>query len=399
MNTKRVIIPIIISVATLILLTVGATYAYFSVNTTNNFGTKTITTSAESVGNVALSTGNNLILDLTAKDMMNQGSDLAYYASSSGKTTTPTIEKIGTATVTGEGMYNCTYKLTMNDNSNSMYDVFQGMNTKSAGQIILTVNGTEYDFNTSGLFSKEISGTMYGLTSDEARDITASLKIVNKTIVDQTALAGSNITITFSATAFECSAVEERLPSTYQEVEYLESTGTQYIDTGFIPTKNAKSIVKYLNPIPNDTGYWGCYGVYTGNNTRHQIFGVLETSYTLGLGSGSVNITKDSNIHTAILDNKNAQVTFDGVIQTPSSNKFTSTTAGGTAYIFGANQPNKYIYASRIYFVKQYDSNVLVHNFIPSYRKSDNVGGMYDLVENKFYINAGSGTFIVGSNV
>ena len=31
-----------------------------------------------------------------------------------------------------------------------------------------------------------------------------------------------------------------RLPSEFQEVEYIESSGTQYIDTGFLPTINTK---------------------------------------------------------------------------------------------------------------------------------------------------------------
>ena len=36
-----------------------------------------------------------------------------------------------------------------------------------------------------------------------------------------------------------------RLPSAFQEVEYLESTGTQYIDTGYQTTSNVKVISTY----------------------------------------------------------------------------------------------------------------------------------------------------------
>ena len=406
MNTKKVIIPIIISVATLILLTVGATYAYFNIGGTNNFGTKTITTSAESIGNVALSTGTNLTLDLSAKQMMDNGSDLAYYASSTGTTTTPTTEKIGTATVTGEGIYNCTYKITMNDNSSSMYDVFQGMSTKSTGQIILTVNGTEYDFNTAGLFSKEISGTMYGLTSDEARDITASLKIVNKTSVDQNALAGSNITITFSATSFECNAVEDRLPNTYQEVEYLQSTGTQYLEIDYIASSNTITKGSFqlddvdtglmlfgsrISSATNGRGYafhWG------GDNKPYSYYNTYNRGGTAALTTTQIDLLK----HT-FEKNKNKLYIDNNIIHTHSNQP-----AFVTPYkmiIFGCNTNGKVglIAKAKIFDLKFYDNNVLRANLVPCYRKSDNVRGMYDLVENKFYTNKGTGTFGIGSNI
>ena len=38
-------------------------------------------------------------------------------------------------------------------------------------------------------------------------------------------------------------------------------------------------------------------------------------------------------------------------------------------------------------------------HFIPCYRKSDNVIGLYDLVEGTFYTNSGTGTFTKGSDV
>jgi hypothetical protein len=44
-------------------------------------------------------------------------------------------------------------------------------------------------------------------------------------------------------------------------------------------------------------------------------------------------------------------------------------------------------------------SGVLVRNFIPCYRKSDNVIGMYDVINDAFYTNSGTGTFIKGPNI
>ena len=44
-------------------------------------------------------------------------------------------------------------------------------------------------------------------------------------------------------------------------------------------------------------------------------------------------------------------------------------------------------------------SGTLVRDLIPCYRVSDNVTGMYDLVNDVFYANSGSGSFVCGSAV
>jgi len=205
-NSKKIIVPTIVAIVTLVMLTVGATYAYFTVSATNSFGTKTITATTPEIGSVALSTGSNLSMTLTAAQMMKQSSDVTYYASASGATTTATTANIGTATVTGAGTFTCNYTLSVTDNDNSLYDAFQSMTGKSAGQIVLTVNGTAYDFNTASLFPKTITGTMSGLTSSASQNITAQLKFVNKASVDQSSLAGKTITLTFTVSDFSCTA-------------------------------------------------------------------------------------------------------------------------------------------------------------------------------------------------
>ncbi len=211
-DSMKVILPAIIAVLTLILLTVGATYAYFSVGTSaTGFTERQAQASADAMGNVVLSSGTNLSMSVTAAQMMKQTNDVTYYASSSGTKTSPTTETIGTAKVEGAGTFKCTYKLTVSaTGTNNMYTKFQGMTGKSTGQLVLTVNNggtaTTMDFNTASLFPKTINGTMTGLTSTSSKTITAQLKLVNSKTVDQTALAGTDITIKFNVSDFECTA-------------------------------------------------------------------------------------------------------------------------------------------------------------------------------------------------
>ena len=51
------------------------------------------------------------------------------------------------------------------------------------------------------------------------------------------------------------------------------------------------------------------------------------------------------------------------------------------------------------YYARIKVNSILVRNMIPCYRIADNIAGMYDTVNNVFYTNQGTGTFIVGPDV
>lgn len=48
---------------------------------------------------------------------------------------------------------------------------------------------------------------------------------------------------------------------------------------------------------------------------------------------------------------------------------------------------------------KIYVDNILKVDLVPVVRQSDNVAGMYDIINNTFYTNSGTGTFGIGNNV
>lgn len=49
-----------------------------------------------------------------------------------------------------------------------------------------------------------------------------------------------------------------------------------------------------------------------------------------------------------------------------------------------------------IYSCRIYNNDVLIRDFVPAMRKSDNVVGLYDRVSGTFFTNAGTGSFIAG---
>ena len=56
-------------------------------------------------------------------------------------------------------------------------------------------------------------------------------------------------------------------------------------------------------------------------------------------------------------------------------------------------------FSGKLWSFKIWDNNVLVRDYVPCYRKEDNVVGMYDIVNDVFYTNLGTGEFLKGSDV
>lgn len=206
-NKDTIIIPMIIVILTFVLLIVGSAYAYFTAN--NRIGGSTnINTEFESVGISKLASKNNLKLNLTLVDMMKKDNNVDYYATLDGTpSTSENSEIIATASVEGNGKMNCNYTLEVTVNgTNNMYEAFKNMEKKSAGQLILNVDGIDYDlYNVT--FPLTITGTIDDLSENNSKDIKASFRIVNRKDIDQSDLANKDLTLSFNAKLFTCSLV------------------------------------------------------------------------------------------------------------------------------------------------------------------------------------------------
>lgn len=207
-DLKMLVIPTLLMVITFFLLIVGATYAYFSVSTTSNSASSSVNTKAENVGISTLKTGNNLSLNLTLVDMMQSTNDITYYATLTGTPSTSEVsEVIGTAEVDGNGVMKCDYELIVNlSGTNNMYTAFKNMSTKSVGQLVLNVSGTDYDLYNE-TFPLTINGTLENVKDEFPKNISASFRIVNKKDADQSKLAGTDIVISFSVNDYKCQIV------------------------------------------------------------------------------------------------------------------------------------------------------------------------------------------------
>ena len=193
-----------------------------------------------------------------------------------------------------------------------------------------------------------------------------------------------------------------RLPAEYEEVEYLQSSGTQYIDTGIKPNSNTTYNLSGIFTQLAGTARMGSRNAQQVNECV--INSVNGNQLRISYGNQQILTNKTGNVMNVLLDgyNKTAIFTYeDSSTQVVSLNTQTFST-DYNCYIFAYNNgTNNIVMATDmiVYSCKIYDNNVLVRKFIPCYRKSDNVAGMYDMQNNQFYTNAGTGTFSVGNDI
>lgn len=186
------------------------------------------------------------------------------------------------------------------------------------------------------------------------------------------------------------------LPSGYTRVEYIQSSGTQYINTGFVPNQDTRLVLD-LTYVSSDSGE-----VVLGGRTAYgsNSFTTWPSSWKWKDEYGSSTITTtttaDNARHTL---EKNKNVTYlDGTaICTHSSQTFTSPVS---LYLCGLNQNGTLnnIAKIKIYSCQIYDNGTLVRDFRPCTNASG-AAGLWDDVNSVFYANAGTGTFTAGPEV
>lgn len=190
----------------------------------------------------------------------------------------------------------------------------------------------------------------------------------------------------------------------YTELEYIESTGTQYIDTGFKPTNT--SGFKTIIGIAENVGDDHIFGARDSNGR----FTAIQTNLLTYVGFNATNnprAIRNSNLPTGpitfennYLNQRKMSVYGEGI----ASNSFQGLSFNDTlsnmnisVYIAGAyNNGNPIYHKYRQYETILTNGNEIVGDFIPVKRKSDNVICMYDKITETFYTNSGSGTYIAG---
>ena len=182
-------------------------------------------------------------------------------------------------------------------------------------------------------------------------------------------------------------------PDNFTKLDYLQSTGTQYINAG-IAGINGVDVEYALSNITDGNGVFGA--LKANAEKRYDIY--LWSEIYLCLSSAIYSLEAlDTNIHivqhgitdnTLVVDGVNIGTTVDDVV----SNELNT-------YIFARNRNSTLEYFRLIIkYIKLYKNGECVRFFLPVKFKCSSTIGMFDVVNNKFYRNAGTGTFGIPSD-
>ena len=191
-----------------------------------------------------------------------------------------------------------------------------------------------------------------------------------------------------------------RLPKWFQEVKYIQSSWTQYINTWFSPSNKTKVVCRLS---ADNIMYW------SWQNWQYQALSLVN-HYWYYAGrfktTSSSNQTIQSTVPVwTVHDFENSQIDWFYIDWTKiwSYTQYTFTESRAV-YLFTWNwtwwNPPSTPYTSwTLYYLKIYENWTLVRDFVPCYRKSDGVIWLYDLVNKQFYTNAWTGSFTKWPNI
>lgn len=179
------------------------------------------------------------------------------------------------------------------------------------------------------------------------------------------------------------------------KLEYIKSSGTQWIDTGFKPNQDTRVVIE-CNVISFNSRDMFLFGarVSAGNTAFYIAADDTNERWFVSYGNEVLNPSGTCIGHHSIDMNKNS-VSIDGAITTLSTSTFQSASnlllfATNTAGSVDSQRGTMNLYSCQIY-----DNGTLIRDYIAA-KLSDGTVGLYDKLSGLLYINAGTGTFEAG---
>lgn len=186
----------------------------------------------------------------------------------------------------------------------------------------------------------------------------------------------------------------------HTEIEYIETTGTQYIDTEYL----ANNTTKFETKIKIETKPNNIVAIFGGRTS------ITENTYTIWLNVNGFMRWDYTASSTSQINEGNLVVGDNLVIKDGKRNYINNVELSSNsewvfnceynAFLFGLNNCGNFSNGSsvKMYYAKIYDNNNLIRDYVPVIDKN-NIVCLYDKVEGKYYYNKGVEDFIAGPEI
>lgn len=178
------------------------------------------------------------------------------------------------------------------------------------------------------------------------------------------------------------------LPNGYTKLEYIESTGTQYISTGITPTENTKVVIEFSSSSSS--------GVVFGQDSGYKVNAFMVAMTVVVFDSTKKDISISANAKHTVQVAPKAFKVDNGSSQYIYANKVN---AAYPMFLFGNNRKGKFSegVAMKLYSFKVYENDVLIADYIPC--KQGNAVGLYDDVAGAMNLPLWAGDFTAGPSI
>lgn len=210
---------------------------------------------------------------------------------------------------------------------------------------------------------------------------------------------GGTVTGGFSSFAEDISNLPSGggLPSSFKQLDYVVSTGYQYLDTGIFPDINARFEFKFefTTPITSDRRIMG-----TAENYSSKKFDMImwSNNWYFNFGNGSSNaIPFDSSVTDYTFSFDGTSLWINGV-EGKSLNTATSLNSSYSLRLLGYYS-SSYYQKGKLKSFKYWNGDTLIMELIPCYNIITGKNGMFDIIGYVFYTSATSTPFERGNEI
>ena len=193
------------------------------------------------------------------------------------------------------------------------------------------------------------------------------------------------------------------LPSGYTELEYIESTGTQYIDTGIKPNQDTSIEIEAIPSAVGETylGEGFCpYAAGVSNNDSAFECYTSHDQYEFDY-DGQIAYLATATVGDVLKINHSKNVvslTVNGADAYTQIFEYKSFESPYTLTLFARHRASLVYSKGKIKKCKIKSGDTLVGDFYPA-KSINGTIGLYDLVNSAFYTNAGTGVFTAGAEI
>lgn len=195
---------------------------------------------------------------------------------------------------------------------------------------------------------------------------------------------GTSVYPTFSVETYD------DLPDGYLRLSYIQSSGTQYFDTGYEPNQDTRVVMDVEILSASTTPIFGART--SSRNNTYAAWAISQKRMRTDYNTQETERYVPDAFERMTIDKNKNSCSFGSTLIKNAEGTFQTTCS---LLLLGINNDGKAYskkLSAKFYSCKIYNDDILIRHFVPVKNEKD-VVGLYDFVERKFYENAGTGTF------